>query len=240
MRAWLGRQWEDVKGNAKWALAIILWGFVVEFGQYVLHHAAKLTTWQVWTVLGVVSLLAFVWLTKQTFHIASQQQAITKAQSAATLTTTAATLDPKQFFLTAYSSPLTDEAENNIRAVAMTHYPNTVDRENFYARFIGVGIQSFVYEQIWWLLFKSQLLLLRELNQKVLTLDEAKRFYTAAENEFPTEYAKANENFDLWLQWLRDQMLISQDGMKVAITPRGRDFLKYIVHTGKPEGMKRL
>lgn len=238
MRSWLKRQWEDVKGNAKWAIAIVLWGLVTQIGQYVLHHAAKLPTWEVWIILGVLSLIAFVWLTKQTKASSGQQMSDVRPQSIPSLSTTAATFDPKKFFAVAYISPLTDEAENNIRAVGMTYYQNANDREAFYTKFIGVGLQAYVYDHLWWLLFKSQILLLRELNHKVLTIDEAKAFFDAAANEYPEEYAK--DTFERWLEWPRSQLLLSQEGMKLAITPKGRDFLKYVLHTGRSEATKRL
>jgi len=188
---------------------------------------------------GIFVILAGIAVKAKPRNPADQAAPLARTQ-AATLSTTAAKLNPKEFFATAYISSLTDEAADNIRNVGAAYYPNTPEREEFYVKFIGVGVQAYVYEQIWWLMFRSQLVLLKELNQRVLDLGEVRPLYDAAERAFSQEYSDAKETFDLWLGWLRSQILIVQEGMKVAITPRGRDFLKYLVHTGKSEATKRL
>jgi hypothetical protein len=120
----------------------------------------------------------------------------------------------------------------------LAHYPKADEREAFYVKIIGIGLQALAYTETWHLIFKSQLLLLKALNQKVLQFDEARTFYDAAAREYATEYA--TDTFDRWLEFMRSQFLITQEGARIAITQRGRDFLKYLVHTGRSEDVKRL
>jgi hypothetical protein len=235
------KQYDDVKGNAKWALlAGPLWTAAVWAATRLLKMIPHIPAWGAYATVLLLSFGFFVWLVRM-MRISPQAPASNAPGSATALATISpAKFDTRQFFAAAYRSALTDEAENNMRVAAVAAHPNPDDREAFYLKFIGIGIQSYFYDETWWLIFKSQLLLLRELNHRVLQLDEARAFYDAAAKQYSVEYANAKETFELWLDFLRTRQLVLQDGLKLAITPRGRDFLKYLIHTGRSEATKRL
>jgi hypothetical protein len=69
-----------------------------------------------------------------------------------------AKFDAARYFRLAYHSPLTEDAEANIRKAAAENQPN--DKEGFYAKFIGVGLMAYTYDLIWYSIYKSQLLAL--------------------------------------------------------------------------------
>ena len=76
------------------------------------------------------------------------------------------TFDPKQFFAMAHHSPITAEAEKNMRTVAQRNFPN--EKEGFYSRFIGVGLVAHHYDLTWFVIYGSQLAALAELNSRGL------------------------------------------------------------------------
>lgn len=157
---WFKRQYNDIKGNAKWAfLAGPTWVAVSWATTRLLNMIPHLPLWAVYATVLVLSFAVFVWLVRM--MRTSPQAAFSKAQRTATaLTTTAAKFQSSQFFAQAYRSPLTDKSENNMKVAALTEFPNQNDREAFYLKFIGIGIQSYLYDNTWWSIFRSQLRLL--------------------------------------------------------------------------------
>lgn len=141
------------------------------------------------------------------------------------------TFDAKEHFRLAYFSPLTAEVEKNIRVVARNYDPN--DIESFYARFIGVGLVSVMHNSAWTSIYKSQFLLLTEMNRKggMAAVQVARSFYDDAAKEYPQIYA--NYTFDEWVNFLkREQLLIEHPSAMLEITHKAKDFLKYIAHWG--------
>jgi hypothetical protein len=69
----------------------------------------------------------------------------------------------KQFFALAHYSPITAEAEKNVKIIAQQYSPN--DKEAFYARFIGIGVIAYQHDITWFTIFGSQLMALTELEQ---------------------------------------------------------------------------
>ena len=136
------------------------------------------------------------------------------------------TFDPKEFFQFAYYSQLTAEVENNIKIVA--HRCEPTDVEAFYARLIGIGLVRYSHDITWAYIFKSQLLLLAEMNAKVTTpLANAKHFYDHAAADSPQQYS--HYPFEKWLQFLKkEQLIVHHASEMLEITHRGRDFLKYL------------
>jgi len=139
--------------------------------------------------------------------------------------------DAKEFFRTAYYSPLTAEVEKNIRIVAEQNQKN--DREGFMAKLVGVGLVGFFHEIAWAYIYKSQLLMLTEMNRRSgwLPAKDAKAYYDSAAIEYPTVYSRYS--FDQWLGFLKAQGLILQHPSDMLeITIKGKDFLKYLTHWG--------
>ena len=98
-------------------------------------------------------------------------------------------------------------------------------------KIIAIGVLGFDYELTWAYIFKSQLLMLSELNRKMLTVSEVREFYNNAATENPIPYAKIS--FEQWLHYLKTKTLVIHHPSEMfEITVRGRDFLKYLVHCG--------
>ena len=146
--------------------------------------------------------------------------------------------NPFEHFRIAYYSPLTAEVENNIKIAAQRHYPN--DHEGFYTKLIGIGIVSYTHDMTWAYIFKSQLMLLMEMNRNNgwIPIAEAKKFYDAAALEYPHVYPQYS--FDQWLEYMKGQQLIIRHASDMLeITHRGKDFLKYLAHWGRDVNIKK-
>jgi hypothetical protein len=140
------------------------------------------------------------------------------------------TFNAKEFFRIAYISPLTLEIETNVRTIAEQNQPG--DTTGFLARFIGVGLVAVTYNMTWFSIFKSQLLMLAELNRHItLPIAAAKVHYDKAAVDYPITYPKYS--FDKWIEYMSgEQLLIRHPSDMLEITHRGRDFLKYLAHWG--------
>lgn len=135
----------------------------------------------------------------------------------------------KKFFLLAYVGQLQLETEGNVRAMIQSQPPN--GREEFVVRFIATGIVNALYDNIWLTSFRSQLLVLGEMNTQFLRREQIKTYYDEAVGKFADFYA--GYSFDDWLGYLRSRFLILEHpGQTFEITVRGKDFLKYMVHCG--------
>ena len=56
-------------------------------------------------------------------------------------------------------------------------------------------------------------------------------FYTLAATQYPEAYN--GYSFEAWLGFLRDQLLVREDGGRLRITVRGREFLTYLTRMGR-------
>jgi hypothetical protein len=140
--------------------------------------------------------------------------------------------DAQTFFKTAYYSPVTAELEKNILIVANEKEPN--NPLGFLSRFIGVGGVATMHDQTWFTIYKSQILMLQDMNRRngVLPLSDAKTYYDQAVLAYHQLYAKYS--FDQWISYLKGQQLILQHPSNMLeITWRGKDFLKYLTHWGR-------
>lgn len=232
------RQYNDIRGNLKWGLLLGLWWVIAHYGRQMLQLIPNISPWMVWAIILSLSLVAFVWVAKANKPI--QQSAMQSRNLAAAPMPTLSgllgqspqvTFDPKEFFRLAYFSPLTAEIENNIKIVAERAEPG--DHEAFYSRFIGVGIIAYTYDTTWLIIYRSQLLLLDELNRKGLRpVAEAKKFYDQAVLDYPKTYA--HYSFDQWLAYLQGeaQLLIKHPSEMLDLTYKGKDFIRYLAHRG--------
>ncbi len=147
------------------------------------------------------------------------------------------TFNAHEFFRLAYYSPVTAEMENNIKIAAQNANPH--DHEAFYARLIGVGLVACAHDQTWAYIFKSQLLMLMEMNGKNgrLTPSEAKAYYGKAVRDYPQIYA--TYTFDQWVNFMKiHQLLLVHPTDMLEITHQGRDLLKYLAHWGRDANVK--
>jgi len=147
------------------------------------------------------------------------------------------TFNAKEAFRLAYYSSLTAETENNIKITANRYNPN--DREAFYVRFIGVGLVAYMHDMTWAYIFKSQILMLQEMNHRngLLALADAKNFYDKAVIGYPAIYAAYS--FEQWIAFMKiEQLLVRHPTDMLEISHRGRDFLKYLAHWGRKVDLK--
>jgi hypothetical protein len=247
MDSWLRRQYQDIKGNAKWALLIAIFYLVQKAVGKLLYLIPNIQAWVVWTVALVLSAIAFVLVAKWNKSVAGTIQQ-TAPQSPAlslgipTLSSLQGqqpniTFNANEMFRHAYYSPLTAEVEHNIQVIAAQSNPT--DHEAFYARFIGIGLISYIHDTTWHTIFKSQIFMLRELNSKnSLPLLGVKQFYDQAVVDYPEIYQEYP--FERWLAYMKgEQLLVHHPSDMLEISNRGKDFLKYLAHWGRDANAKR-
>lgn len=239
---WLLGQWNDIKGNVKFALLSALWLAVVELAKRLLRYIPNIPSWAIWAILLVLSFFMFFLLIRTMKHDATKcTPAVTQdtGLTVPAIPTLSALLghdfpivfDVKDFFARAYYSPVTAEAEKNIKVIAQQTSPN--DKEAFYARFIGVGAVAFQHEVTWYTIFKSQLSLLADLSARgtVLPVAGVRKYYDKAASDYPLTYA--NYAFDQWMNYMHSRFLIvTHPGDWVDLTHGGKDFLRFIAHQG--------
>lgn len=132
-------------------------------------------------------------------------------------------IDLKIFFNAAYSGQLQDQMEANVRLT----FPSL--RDGTVVKFIAMGIINALYDSVWNTVYRSQVLALSELNKRVLRREEIKPYYDNAVKQFPLIYK--SYPFDAWLAWMaKNVLVIESPGQIFAITVRGQDFLKYMLH----------
>jgi hypothetical protein len=147
------------------------------------------------------------------------------------------TFDARQWFRMAYYSPITAEVQQNIKIIAHNFQPSDV--EDFYARFIGVGLVSYLHDMTWAYIFKSQFLMLAELNRMNgrMPVAAAKTYYDQAAIDFPLIYE--NYAFPQWINFMQNQqLLLKHPSDMLEISHRGKDLLKYIAHWGGDINLK--
>ncbi len=237
MWSWLSQQYNDIKGNAKWAAIAAFWWVAIHYGKEMLHLIPHISTWLVDALLLCFSLIVFVWLATR------HQQASIQAQGGALMN--AAKITPhvvelhvkrvEEFYHT-YDNALLHETEANMKAISDVKPQG--EREQFFLRFIATGILSYVFDTIWYTIYASQIKALQTLNAKPLKREEVRPFYSDAVASSPSTYK--NYSFDQWIGFLREQGLITEQVDMVGITQRGREFLKYLIHQGRPMHTKRL
>lgn len=145
---------------------------------------------------------------------------------------------PTQFqnvedFYRTYDNTLLRETEINVRKLSDQYQPGS-DRERFFIRLVASGVVIFIFELIWVSIFRSQIRGLEQLNGGPLRIDDLRPHYQQATTEYPQVYGKYS--FEQWLAFLRTQILIKDHPRGLEITVRGREFLKYLIQTGRSAG----
>lgn len=144
--------------------------------------------------------------------------------------------DEMETFFQGYTSPIIGETEVNIRTRAEKYRGQ--EREDFLvttcARLVIVSFN----EQAWLLVFGSQLRALEEVSKQSVKIDFLKTYYDAGLQQRPDLYNNGRYSFASWLAFLKQQKLMVEDGDFIAITVRGMEFLKYLVHTGRYASQK--
>jgi hypothetical protein len=180
--------WRKVKTTLEWArlgkfvfdlvVAITSWKAVKKLLSYIPQISQDWATIIAWASAAVVLFLLIWWQEKR--KATGQGQAPQNAPS--TLLNSSA-FNATTFFADAYKSTMFSEIENNVRTAAEVNSPN--DHEAFYAKLIATGLPAFTYDVVWAYIFKSQILVLMELNRQILTTARVKEFYDKAAGETP-------------------------------------------------------
>jgi hypothetical protein len=185
----------------------------------------------------LASILNMIAVHRRRASTQSNIQTVSKPLVGSGINTSTVNFDATEFFKHAYVSHFREETESNIRAAAIQNQPN--DREGFYVKLISVGLVGYMYDVAWAYIYRSQLLMLLDLNRRILSLVEVKAYYDKAAKDNRAFYA--HYSFDRWLAFLKSHVLLIQHPKDtVEITVRGKDFLKYLVHYGRYPDDRRL
>jgi hypothetical protein len=137
--------------------------------------------------------------------------------------------DVEAFYRT-YDNHVLADIEALVRTQSDQYAPGD-DRERFLVRFHSTVVLIALFEYIFILIFKSQILALHELNRGAIPIDDLHSFYDGAVVQNPAFYA--GYSFNQWVSFMRSYALVTDVGPDLAISVRGREFLKYLVETGK-------
>jgi len=133
-----------------------------------------------------------------------------------------------------FDGPMLRETEANVRA--QTNVIQPAEREEYLSRMLTMLMVLSIYEMAWINIFGSQLRALNQLNNRMLTHDELRRFYDEGAASLPQLYQ--NRPFETWLAFLRTSVLVRDEGDRIQITVRGREFLRYVVQSGYDQTAK--
>jgi hypothetical protein len=139
------------------------------------------------------------------------------------------------FYRTCDSRMLT-ECESIIRAELDKHPP--ADRDRVSLRLMTAMMISYIFESIWFGIFKSQIEAMQELNRHNVRREGLRSYYDVAFVEAPWFYA--SYSFDQWIGWLRAWSLIAEEGEMVIITIRGGEFLKWLIECRRAAADKSM
>lgn len=159
---------------------------------------------------------------------AAQEKSSTREQTVEVISSQAEEL------LRLFDSKLLLEGEAAIRAdLAKRNITSPGDRERALVRLLAGSAMFGIFERTYNLIFGSQIRVLQAINGGPLPKRDIEPFYAAAKSASPSVYS--NYAFDQWLNFMISQKLIGViDGNAVAITVRGREFLKYVIQEALP------
>lgn len=137
-------------------------------------------------------------------------------------------------FLRTFDNPLLIEAEQLILKDLKDRKIDTpADREKALIRALAANNLVLHFERVHGLIWASQLASLRYLNSHDdgISVQDLMPFYESGKAELPTWYE--NYPFDKWLGFLIASKLLTKQDSRIFITVAGREFLKYLIATGK-------
>jgi hypothetical protein len=165
---WFKREWSNVL-----TVGCIVVAAIVEAWQQALAGSPKVAevlpslsnSWH-YVPLGLLIIAGMSWLIGHSGRAShSGQQQGTALQAALGISMQPPVdFNAAQFFRLAYHSDWTADVEKRIRIAAHQNQPNVC--EDFYAKFIGVGMVAYYHDIVWAYIFKSQITMLMELNRR--------------------------------------------------------------------------
>jgi hypothetical protein len=132
-----------------------------------------------------------------------------------------------------FQGPLIQECEKSIGESAEKIKPDS-ERVKFLLRNLATVIVVAFFETTWQIIFGSQIRALERLNRGMAKIDDLFPYYNENLEKRP-QYP-----FESWFGYLKNQLLIRQDGYNVNITVRGKEFLKFLVQSGRTANDKQL
>lgn len=143
-------------------------------------------------------------------------------------------LDPRaeaESLMRELDSALTRELEDNIKDELNKKKLLGVEGIPVLMRYLAAMSIAYVFSEVYRLIWGSQLNLLDYLNSHNGQPAESLRsFYNLGIALYPDYYKQYS--FEQWLGFLKDQLLIREDGGLISITVRGREFLMHLTRTG--------
>jgi hypothetical protein len=76
-RSWISAQYNDIKGNAKWALLVALWPLMLNAGKFLLSLIPHIQSWEVWTVVLIASSVTFILILRSLPSLPSDREQLT-------------------------------------------------------------------------------------------------------------------------------------------------------------------
>jgi hypothetical protein len=139
--------------------------------------------------------------------------------------------------LTSWERPLLVKEEEAIRAnLAAENLITPTDREVALVRSLAGTRLALRFEQIFGMIWNSQALLLYELNNAWggdgMPRQVIQMRYEAAKEAFPGYHT--TDTVETYVGFLVATQLVQENGLTIAITDMGRDFLKFIIDQRKP------
>jgi hypothetical protein len=137
-------------------------------------------------------------------------------------------------FMRAYDDVLLIEREQAIRDdLKQRNLVQPGEREKVLIRALAAQMLIAEWDQISFLMFRSQFNTLRFLNAYPETTPEVIR--KAGYEKVIEKHENFDMSFEEWLEFLLNRRLIVEANGRYSITDYGRGFLKYMVGTGRPD-----
>jgi hypothetical protein len=124
-------------------------------------------------------------------------------------------------------TPAIERTERQLHAALENMNMPPDEKSALLVRLLAQAQLEAAFERIFNLIFGSQILALRRLNERNhVTIDEAKEYFEVVTAPFSDFYK--NYGFEGWLGFLIGNGLVARDGNLIQITDLGRDFLLYL------------
>jgi len=136
-------------------------------------------------------------------------------------------------FFKSYDNPLLLEAEQIIEKDLRQRAIEGADREKTLIRALATANITQHFERLYNMIWASQLSCLRYLNPRGLGAERGELIpiYEASKTLYPDLYK--DYSFDQWLGFLQRMNVVTERERRLFITVAGREFLKYLIATGK-------
>lgn len=140
-------------------------------------------------------------------------------------------------FWKSYDNDLLVEVETRLRRM-IAACGTDAERERMLIRYTATREVVICLERIWNTIYESQITVLERLNPTPIREENIKQIYLITSQAYVDVYM--NFSYEQWFSFLTSEGLVTaQPGQVYGITVLGREFLKYIIATGKSRTQKR-